>query len=178
MGRPGEEGEEPTLPVDVDGPLAALVFKTVVDPYAGKISLIRVFSGKVHGDQIYNGSKGSKERFGQLAQVMGKNLKSVAEVTAGDFGAMTKLKETATGDSLCDEKGAFLLPEINFLKPVISVAVAPKSKGDEDKLSTALSRLKDADAALRVSLDPQTKEMIIATMGQQHIEIVVGRLTT
>jgi elongation factor G len=175
-GRPGEDGEDPALHADVEGPLAALVFKTVVDPYAGKISLIRVFSGKVHGDQIYNGSKGKKERFGQLAQVMGKNLKSVAEVAAGDFGAMTKLKETATGDSLCDEKESFLLPEINFLKPVISVAVAPKSKGDDDKLSTALSRLKDADAALRVSLDPQTKEMIISTMGQQHIEIVVGRL--
>jgi elongation factor G len=175
-GRPGEDGEAPSLQANADGPLAALVFKTVVDPYAGKISLVRVFSGKIHGDQIYNGRKGAKERFGQLAQVMGKNLKSVPEVQAGDFGAMTKLKETATGDSLCDEKELFLLPEINFPKPVISVAVAPKSKGDEDKLSTALSRLKDADAALRVSLDPQTKEMIIATMGQQHIEIVVGRL--
>jgi elongation factor G len=176
VGRAVEGGEAPSLQADAEGPLAALVFKTVVDPYAGKISLVRVFSGKIHGDQIYNGSKGAKERFGQLAQVMGKNLKSVPEVPAGDFGAMTKLKETATGDSLCEEKDAFLLPEINFPKPVISVAVAPKSKGDEDKLSTALSRLKDADAALRVSLDPQTKEMIIATMGQQHIEIVVGRL--
>jgi len=176
QGRPGEDGESPSMQADADGPLAALVFKTVVDPYAGKISLVRVFSGTIHGDQIYNGSRGAKERFGQLAQVMGKNLKSVPEVSAGDFGAMTKLKETATGDSLCDEKEEFLLPEINFPKPVISVAVEPKSKGDEDKLSTALSRLKDADAALRVSLDPQTKEMIIATMGQQHIEIVVGRL--
>jgi elongation factor G len=157
-------------------PLSALVFKTVVDPYAGKISLFRVFSGKVHGDQVFNGSRGTKERFGQLAQVLGKNVKAVPEVTAGDFGAMTKLKETATGDSICDEKQTFILPDINFPKPVISVAVEPKSKGDEDKLSTALSRLKDADTGLKVSLDPQTQEMLISTMGQQHIEIVVGRL--
>jgi elongation factor G len=173
----GMAGEEAvSREADPSGPLSGLVFKTVVDPYAGKISLFRVFSGKVHGDQIFNGSKAVKERFGQLAQVLGKNLKAVPEVSAGDFGAMTKLKETATGDSLCDEKESFILPEIDFPKPVISVAVAPKSKGDEDKLSTALSRLKDADAALRVSLDPQTQEMIIATMGQQHIEIVIGRL--
>jgi elongation factor G len=157
-------------------PLSALVFKTVVDPYAGKISLFRVFSGKVHGDQVFNGSRGTKERFGQLAQVLGKNVKAVPEVAAGDFGAMTKLKETATGDSICDEKQTFILPDINFPKPVISVAVEPKSKGDEDKLSTALSRLKDADTGLKVSLDPQTQEMLISTMGQQHIEIVVGRL--
>lgn len=157
-------------------PLSALVFKTVVDPYAGKISLFRVFSGKVHGDQVFNGSRGTKERFGQLAHVLGKNVKAVPEVTAGDFGAMTKLKETATGDSICDEKQTFILPDINFPKPVISVAVEPKSKGDEDKLSTALSRLKDADTGLKVSLDPQTQEMLISTMGQQHIEIVVGRL--
>jgi elongation factor G len=89
---------------------------------------------------------------------------------------MTKLKETATGDSICDEKQTFILPEIDFPKPVLSVAVEPKSKGDEDKLSTALSRLKDADTALKVSLDPQTQEMLISTMGQQHIEIVIGRL--
>jgi len=175
-GRPVDGDEDQYREPDENAPLSALVFKTVVDPYAGKISLFRVISGKVNGDQVYNGSKGTKERCGQLAQVLGKNLRAVPEVSAGDFGAMTKLKETATGDSLCDEKETFILPEIKFPKPVISVAVAPKSKGDEDKLSTALSRLKDSDVALKVSLDPQTQEMIIATTGQQHIEIVVGRL--
>jgi elongation factor G len=175
-GSPRDSEEVQEREISEDAPLSALVFKTVVDPYAGKISLFRVFSGKVLGDQIFNGSKGSRERFGQLAQVLGKNLKAVPEVTAGDFGAMTKLKVTATGDSICDEKQTFILPEIDFPKPVISVAVEPKSKGDEDKLSTALSRLKDSDTALKVSLDPQTQEMLISTMGQQHIEIVIGRL--
>jgi elongation factor G len=175
-GSPQDSEEVQEREISEDAPLSALVFKTVVDPYAGKISLFRVFSGKVLGDQIFNGSKGSRERFGQLAQVLGKNLKAVPEVTAGDFGAMTKLKVTATGDSICDEKQTFILPEIDFPKPVISVAVEPKSKGDEDKLSTALSRLKDSDTALKVSLDPQTQEMLISTMGQQHIEIVIGRL--
>jgi elongation factor G len=168
--------EEKTLEAKEDAPLAAMVFKTVVDPYAGKISLFRVFSGKVHGDQVFNASKGTKERAGQLSTVMGKELKAIPEVVAGDFGAITKLKETATGDTLGDEKTPLLLPEITLPSPVISVAVEPKSKGDEDKLSTVLGKLKDSDAALRISRDPQTREMLISAMGQQHIDVVMARL--
>ena len=171
------EGEsEESREVSEDAPLSALVFKTVIDPYAGKISLIRVFSGKIHGDQIYNGTKGLKERFGQLSLVQNTALLGPPEAGAGDFAALTKLKETLTGDTICDEKSPILLPPLTFPKPVISVAVEPKSKGDEDKLSTALHKLQESDVAMRVSRDPQTREMLISSMGQQHIEIIIGRL--
>jgi elongation factor G len=168
--------EEKILAMKEDAPLAAMVFKTVIDPYAGKISIFRVFSGKVHGDQVFNSSKGIKERAGQLSTVMGKDLKSVPEVAAGDFGAITKLKETSTGDTLGDEKTPLLLPKIVLPNPVISVAVEPKSKGDEDKLSTVLGKLKDSDAAIRISRDPQTREMLISAMGQQHVDVIMSRL--
>jgi elongation factor G len=171
-----DSDEEKTLEVKEDAPLAAMVFKTVVDPYAGKISLFRVFSGKVHGDQVFNATKGIKERAGQLSTVMGKELKSIPEVAAGDFGAITKLKETTTGDTLSDEKTPLLLPAITLPNPVISVAVEPKSKGDEDKMSTVLGKLKDSDAALRISRDPQTREMLISAMGQQHVDVIMARL--
>jgi elongation factor G len=168
--------EEKILAMKEDAPLAAMVFKTVIDPYAGKISIFRVFSGKVHGDQVFNSSKGIKERAGQLSTVMGKDLKSVPEVAAGDFGAITKLKETSTGDTLGDEKTPLLLPKVVLPNPVISVAVEPKSKGDEDKLSTVLGKLKDSDAAIRISRDPQTREMLISAMGQQHVDVIMSRL--
>ena len=170
------DGEKEYLKCDPEGNLAALVFKTIIDPYAGKISLFRVFSGTVQGDQAFNTTRGIKERFGQLATITGKNLKSIPHVFAGDFGAVTKLKETSTGDSIGNEKSPQTLPAIEFPNPVISVAVEPKSKGDEDKLSTVLGKLKDADATLRISRDLQTREMLISTMGQQHIEIVLARL--
>lgn len=172
---PGGENEESRSPSEEE-PLSAIVFKTVMDPYAGKISLVRVFSGKIHGDQAYNGTKGIKERFGQIALVTGKNLKGIPEAGAGDFTALTKLKETATGDTLCDEKKPIVLTPIDFPNPVISVAIEPKAKGDEDKLSTSLHKLQESDIAMKVSRDPQTREMLISTMGQQHSEIIVSRL--
>jgi elongation factor G len=157
-------------------PFAALVFKTLVDPYTGKITLFRVFSGSLKGDQVYNGSRQVRERAGALNQVLGKTLKAVAEIGAGDFGAVVKLKDTHTGDTLCDEKHPVVFPPIAFPQPVISMAVEPKSKGDEDKLSTALQRVTESDMLIHVSREPQTKEMIISGMGQQHIDIVVERM--
>ncbi len=170
------KGEEASRSCREDEPLAAMIFKTVIDPYAGKISLLRVFSGKVHGDQVYNATREARERIGQLGQVLGKTVKSVPEVGPGDFGAITKLKETQTGDTIADEKNAVQLEPIAFPSPVISVAIEPKSKGDEDKLSTALTKLKESDVALNVSRDPQTREMLVSTMGQQHSDIIVSRL--
>lgn len=172
---PEGEGEQ-TREQTGEAPFSARVFKTIIDPYAGKISLVRVFSGTLQGDSVFNGNRGVKERFGQITRVMGKNLDSVAEIGAGDMGAVTKLKDTATGDTLCAEKNPVVFPEIDFPSPVIAMAVEPKSKGDEDKLSTALGRIRDADVSLRVSRDPQTKEMIISTMGQQHVDVIVSRL--
>ena len=159
-----------------DAPFSALVFKTLVDPYTGKITLFRVFSGRLHGDQLFNATRGARERAGSLNQVLGKTLKAVPEVGPGDFAAVVKLKETHTGDTLCDEKHPVTFATITFPHPVMSMAVEPKSKGDEDKLSTALHRVTEADALIRISRDPQTKEMLISAMGQQHIEIVVERM--
>jgi elongation factor G len=168
-------GEEQRAAKETD-PFSALVFKTLVDPYTGKITLFRVVSGRLSGDQLYNSSRGVRERAGSLNQVLGKTLKSVPEVGPGDFAAVVKLKETHTGETLCDEKHPIVFPPIVFPNPVISMAVEPKSKGDEDKLSTALHRVTEADTMIRVSRDPQTKEMLISAMGQQHIEIVVERM--
>ncbi|HEY5999978.1 MAG TPA: elongation factor G [bacterium] len=169
-------GQEEQRAAKEDAPFSALVFKTLVDPYTGKITLFRVVSGRLHGDQLYNASRSARERAGSLNQVLGKTLKAVPEVGPGDFAAVVKLKETQTGDTLADEKHPVVFPPIVFPTPVISMAVEPKSKGDEDKLSTALHRVTEADALIRISRDPQTKEMLISAMGQQHIEIVVERM--
>ncbi len=173
---PADEREERLEP-KAEAPFAALVFKTIVDPYTGKISLFRVYSGKLQGEQVYNCTRGVRERIGQLSQVLGKTLKAIPEVGPGDFAAVVKLKETFTGDTLCDEKQQLLLPPIDFPTPVMSMAIEPKTKGDEDKLSTVLTRLTEADASLQISRDPQTRELLISAMGQQHVEILVERLS-
>jgi elongation factor G len=169
-------GADESRAAEEDAPFSALVFKTLVDAYTGKISLFRVFSGRLAGDQLFNATRGVRERAGSLNQVLGKTLKSVPEVGPGDFAAVAKLKDTHTGDTLCDEKRPVVFPQIVFPTPVISMAVEPRSKGDEDKLSTALHRVTEADMMVRVARDPQTKEMIISAMGQQHIDIVVERM--
>jgi len=159
-----------------DAPFSALVFKTLVDVYTGKISLFRVFSGRLTGDQIYNATREIRERAGSLNQVLGKILKTVPDVGPGDFAAVAKLRETHTGDTLCDEKHPVVFPPIVFPTPVISMAVEPKSRGDEDKLSTVLHRVTEADMMIRVAREPQTKEMLISAMGQLHIDVVVERM--
>ena len=169
-------GGEESRAAKEDAPFSALVFKTLVDAYTGKISLFRVFSGRLTGDQVYNATRGVRERAGSLNQVLGKTLKSVPEVGPGDFAAVAKLRETHTGDTLCDEKHPVVFPSIVFPEPVISMAVEPKSKGDEDKLSTVLHRVTEADMMIRVAREPQTKEMLISAMGQQHIDVVVERM--
>ena len=169
-------GGEEARAAKEEAPFSALVFKTLVDAYTGKISLFRVFSGRLAGDQIYNATRGIRERAGSLNQVLGKTLKSVPEVGPGDFAAVAKLRETHTGDTLCDEKHPLVFPPIVFPTPVISMAVEPKSKGDEDKLSTVLHRVTEADMMIRVAREPQTKEMLISAMGQQHIDVVVERM--
>jgi len=169
-------GGEESRAAQEDAPFSALVFKTLVDAYTGKISLFRVFSGRLAGDQIYNATRGIRERAGSLNQVLGKTLKPVPDVGPGDFAAVAKLRETHTGDTLCDEKHPVVFPPIVFPSPVISMAVGPKSKGDEDKLSTVLHRVTEADMMIRVSREPQTKELLISAMGQQHIDIVVERM--
>lgn len=166
-----------TREVKDDGPLAALVFKTVADPYAGKVSLFRVYTGTLTSDStVFNATKGVRERVGQLLLLRGKQQTPVEALGAGDTGAVVKLKETGTGDTLCDEKTPIRLPEISFPPPVISFAVEPKAKGDEDKMSTAFARLREEDPTIQIRYDPQTKETVVSGMGRAHAEIVAERL--
>ncbi len=160
-----------------DAPLAALVFKTVADPYAGKVTMFRVFSGTMTSDStIFNATKGVKERVGQLLLLRGKQQTPVEALGAGDMGAVVKLKETGTGDTLCDEKAPIRLAEIVFPAPVISFAVEPKAKGDEDRMSTAFTRLREEDPTIQFRYDPQTRETVVSGMGRAHVEIVAERL--
>jgi len=158
-------------------PLTALVFKTIADPFAGKVTMFRIYSGTMTSDSsVLNVGKGAKERIGQLLLLRGKQQTTTEALGAGDFGAVVKLKETGTGDTLCDEKAAVRLPEITFPAPVISFAVEPKAKGDEDKMSTAFTRLREEDPTIQIRYDPQTKETVVSGMGRAHVEIVAERL--
>lgn len=159
------------------GPLTALVFKTIADPFAGKVTMFRIYSGTMTSDSsVLNVGKGAKERIGQLLLLRGKHQTTTEALGAGDFGAVVKLKETGTGDTLCDEKAPVRLPEITFPAPVISFAVEPKAKGDEDKMSTAFTRLREEDPTIQIRYDPQTKETVVSGMGRAHVEIVAERL--
>jgi elongation factor G len=158
-------------------PLAALVFKTIADPFAGKVTMFRVYSGTLSSDStVLNPNKGVKERIGQALLLRGKQQLAVEGLGAGDIGAVVKLKETGTGDTLCDEKAGIRLPEIGFPAPVISFAVEPKAKGDEEKMGTAFSRIREEDPTILMRYDPQTKETVVSGMGRAHVEIVAERL--
>ena len=181
--RPAVEGLDPksgerlTRESSEDAPFSALVFKTITDPYAGKITLFRVYSGLLSSDSfVYNVSKGSKERIGQVVLLRGKNQVQVAALGPGDLGAVVKLKETGTGDTLCDERNPIRLQPMEIPSPIIEYAIMPKTKGDEEKMSVGLQRLREEDPSLQVRRDPQTKEIILAGMGKAHLEIAIERL--
>ncbi len=158
-------------------PLSALVFKTVADPYAGKITLFRVYSGLLSSDStVYNTNKGCKERIGQLVFLRGKSQMPVPAIGPGDLGAVVKLKETGTGDTLCDERSPIRLEPVEIPSPIIEYAIVPKAKGDEEKLSGGLQRLREEDPSLHIRRDLQTKEIILAGMGKAHLEIAIDRL--
>jgi elongation factor G len=160
-----------------DAPPSAFVWKTLVDPHAGRISLFRVYSGTLKSDSaIHNATRDVAERFGSLLLLQGKAQTQVPEVQAGDIGAVAKLKETQTGDTLADKAHPITYPKVVFPEPATTFAIEPKTRGDDDKISTALQRLLEEDPVLRVSRDAQTHEMLLSGMGQLHIEVVVGRL--
>jgi elongation factor G len=160
-----------------DDPFSAFVFKTLADPYAGRLSVFRIFSGKLVPDSnFYNASRQSKERFGQLFIMRGKSQKSIDGAQAGDIVAVAKLKETLTGDTLCDEKAQIILPKPTLPQAVISFAIEPKAKGDEEKITQSLARLAEEDPTLTVNRDPRTNEFLISGMGQVHIEVMVEKL--
>jgi elongation factor G len=158
-------------------PLSAYVFKTIADPYAGKLSLFRVYSGTLKADSsTYNSTADAKERIGQVFYLQGKKHVPVQVVGTGEIAVVAKLKETNTGDTFCDEAKPIVLEKVAFANPIISYAIAPKSKGDEEKVSVALHKVLEEDPTLRFSRDEEAKEMLISGMGQVHIEVMLERL--
>ncbi|MGI6142360.1 MAG: elongation factor G [bacterium] len=170
-------GEEITIEPSKDAPLAALVFKTMADPYVGKLTYFRVYSGVFNSDtQVYNVTKEKMERVGQLFIPRGKQQEGVERIVAGDIGAVAKLQETSTGDSIGEKDKPILLPPIEFPKPSYSVALFAKSKGDEDKLGTGLARLVEEDPTLTVEKNVETRELLLSGMGDVHLDVTIDRL--
>ena len=165
-------------PISVDGAgTAAFVFKTIADPFAGRINVFRVLNGTLKGDStIVNARAHSKERVGQVLEVQGKEHNHVAEFGEGDIGAVAKLKETQTGDVLLDTEREVELPQIGFPEPVMSFAVTPKAKGDEEKMAAGLRRLGEEDPTIQMRRDPQTGEQLLSGLSQMHVEVAVERL--
>ena len=173
-----ENGEEVERPADPNGPLAALAFKIMADPYVGRLTFVRVYSGTLRsGSYVQNTTKGKKERVARLLQMHANHREEVEELRAGELGAVVGLKETITGDSLVgDGDEAIILESIEVPEPVIDLAIEPKTKADQDKLGVALARLGEEDPTFRVSTDPETGQTIISGMGELHLEIIVDRL--
>jgi len=160
-----------------DGPFSAFVFKTIADPFAGKLNLFRVYSGNISADStIYNSRKDVKERIGQIFLMEGKKQKPVGFASVGDIVAVAKLKETTTGDTFCDEKNPIIFEETKLPLPMISYALKPKSKGDEEKIATSLVRLHEEDPTMMMGRDEQTGEVVLSGMGQTHVEVIVEKL--
>jgi elongation factor G len=158
-------------------PFSALVFKTVADPFAGRITVFKVFSGSIKSDaNVYNITKNTSERLGPLHVMQGKSLEKVSEAHAGDIVAVTKLKETTTGDTFCDKAAPIAYEPVKFPTPAIAFAITPKSRNDEDKLSQAIHKMLEEDSALRFDRDAQTKEFLLAGSGQTHVEVAVNKL--
>jgi elongation factor G len=173
----GPEGEPLDIEPDDDGPLIAYVFKTLADPYAGRINLLRVYSGTLRSDsQVVNAARGEKERIGQLGRPVGHELKPVDELGAGEIGAVAKLKQTQAGDVLCDERREIAFAPLELPAAVMAFAYEPRTKGDEEKAAAAVRRLCEEDPTLDVHRDPQTGEQILAGLTQVHVEVVVERM--
>ncbi len=168
-------GEEVTR--DAGAPMAALVFKTTSDPFVGRLSFIRVFSGSIKADSVvYNSSREKDERIANVFTMRGKNQIAMKEITAGDIGVTSKLQFTVTGDTLSDKANPVLFAPIAFPLPMYTRAIFAKKKGEEDKISNALTRLMDEDPTIIMSRNPVTKEMLVSGMGDQHIEIIMERM--
>jgi elongation factor G len=170
-------GAEVTREADEKKPAAAFVWKTIADPFAGRITMFRVVSGSLKADSgSHNKTRDSAERFGHLLLLQGKTQTSVPEIKAGDLGAVAKLKDTLTNDTLGDRSDGISFPAVKFPEPVLSYAIEPKSRGDEDKISTSMHRLEEEDPSIKYSRDPQTKELLLSGQGQLHIEVTVAKL--
>ena len=172
-----ETGEDDCRPSSDDEPFAALAFKIMADPYVGKLAFFRVYSGVMQsGSYVFNSTKKKKERIGRILQMHANNRKEIDVVYSGDIAAAVGLKDTTTGDTLCDDKNPIILESMVFPEPVISVAVEPKTKADQEKMGIALARLAEEDPTFRVATDQETGQCIISGMGELHLEIIVDRM--
>ena len=172
-----KDSERITRRYSNDEPFSAYVFRTIADPFAGRINVMKVVSGKISSDaNVYNSSRDSLERLGALHILQGKTLDKVNEAQTGDIIAVVKLKDTQIGDTLCDKTKSIVYPPVEYPEAAISFAIEPKSRADEDKISSALHKILEEDPSLHFDRDPQTKEFILSGSGQLHIETVVGKL--
>jgi len=172
-----EDGSEVTRKSSDDEPFSALAFKIATDPYVGRLTFFRVYSGVLNsGSYVLNATKGKRERVGRILQMHANTRQEIAIVYSGDIAAAVGLKDTTTGDTLCDEKFPVILESMNFPDPVISIAVEPKTKADQDKMGVALSKLAEEDPTFRYFTDQETNQTIIQGMGELHLEIIVDRM--
>lgn len=169
--------DEVERPADDNGPFSALAFKIMTDPYVGRLTFFRVYSGVLNsGSYVLNSTKGKRERVGRILQMHANHREEIQTVYSGDIAAAVGLKDTTTGDTLCDEKAPVILESMEFPEPVISVAIEPKSKADQDKMGIGLSKLAEEDPTFRTRTDEETGQTIISGMGELHLEIIVDRL--
>ena len=175
--RPGNEEEQLQRTAATDGPFAALAFKIMSDPFVGKLTFFRIYSGEVEsGSYLYNSSKGIKERVGRILRMHANHREELNGASAGDIVAAVGLKKTATGDTLCSESDPVILENIKFPEPVISVAIEPKTKADQEKMSLSLQKLSEEDPTFQAYTDEETGQTIISGMGELHLEVIVDRL--
>jgi elongation factor G len=172
-----EDGTPSTMPHTDEAPFSALAFKIMTDPYVGSLTFFRVYSGVIEsGSAVLNSVKGKRERIGRIVQMHANNREELTEVRAGDIAAAIGLKDTTTGDTLCSQDNVVVLERMIFPEPVISIAIEPKTKGDQEKMGLALGRLAKEDPSFRVSSDEETGQTIISGMGELHLEILVDRM--
>ena len=169
--------EEVVAPPDDDADFAALAFKVMTDPYVGKLTFFRVYSGTLNsGSYVKNSTKDKRERVGRLLQMHANTRKEISTVYSGDIAAAVGLKETGTGDTLCGEKNDIILESMEFPEPVIHLSVEPKSKADQDKMTQALVKLQEEDPTFHAHTDEETGQVIIGGMGELHLDILVDRM--
>lgn len=174
-----DKGEGVEVNIDENAPFSAVVFKTIADPFVGKLSIFKVITGKAKADSVvYNANKKKQEKFTSMYFIRGKEQIQTSEVVAGDIGAVPKLQFTTTGDTLCEKESCKTFEEIKFPKPVMSMAIIPKAKGDEEKISSGLNKLLDEDPTFKVARDIENADTIISGIGETHLEIIANKLKT